>query len=355
MGSAPLAGPALADRTWRDEGRRGPSPKDGKGDAMIASAKTSRRPQGRWRTRAVLTAVAGAGLATALVTGAASAGAATAAAAPAAGTAPGGLYIGNELFMAYTGSDHTVQVKNLASGVTFNVGGNVISAPSLATDGTGRVLIFGRGSDSALWYKSCTETGTCSAWVSLGGTVTAKPGAVYTTAGDYNVYARGGNGAVWFRSHTASGWGPWRSFGGNVLAGTGPAAAETSSGPYVLVAGTNKQLYIAGPGVVPFSPAGGQSTASPGLAYTAAPSGGQPALVGVATGTNHVGYYHRFLSNSPGWHSMGGNFNSGLTVAGLTGTTTTTTLGLGSNNQVYAGTQSWATYPPKLFSWIPES
>jgi hypothetical protein len=330
---------------------------------MNASANTSRRPRGRWRNRVLLAAAGGAGLTAALAAGATSAGAATAApaapaaVAPAAGTAPGGLYIGNDLFMAYTGSNHTVQVKNLASGVTFNAGGNVISAPSLATDGNGAVLIFGRGSDSALWFRQCTETGTCQAWTSLGGTITAKPGAVLTgpAAFDYRVYARGGNGALWFRDHSPSGWAAWRSFGGSLLAGTGPAAAEASSGPYVLVVGTNKQMYIAGPGVVPFGAAGGQTTASPGLAFTAAPSGGQAALVGVATGTNGSGFYHRFLSNSPGWHSLGGKWNSGLTVAGLFGTTTTTTLGLGTDNNVYAGTQSWATYPPKLFALVKET
>src|ERR1700761_4621709 len=249
---------------------------------MIASAHTSRRPRGRWRNRALIAAIGGAGLTAALAAGATSAGAATAApaapaaAGPAAGTAPADIYLSNDLFAVYTGSDHTVQVKNLATGLAFNAGGNVISAPSVATDGNGNLLIFGRGSDSALWERQCTQSGACGSWVSLGGTITAKPGAVYLNAvGEYNVYARGGNGAVWFRTHTTSGgWSAWRSYGGNVLAGTGPAAAELSTGPYVLVTGTNKQLYVAGPGVLPFSNAGGQTTASPGLT----------AVQGVGTG-----------------------------------------------------------------------
>lgn len=91
---------------------------------------------------------------------------------------------------------------------------------------------------------------------------------------DYSVFARGGNGAVWYRSHTTAGWGAWRSLGGNLLAGTGPAAADLN-GVYVLVTGTNKQLYLEGPGVTGFNPVGGLSTANPGLAATAAPSGGQ--------------------------------------------------------------------------------
>ncbi|HWG14376.1 MAG TPA: hypothetical protein VG268_13975 [Streptosporangiaceae bacterium] len=322
---------------------------------MTASAKTSRRPRGRWRTRAVLTAVAGAGLATALVTGAAPAGAATAAVAPSPFFTPGGVYVGNSLVTAWTGSDHTVQVKDVANGTTFNAGGNVTNAIGLAPSGSD-VLIFGQGVDGALWYKACTLAGSCSGWVSLGGKVTSRPGAVFQgpNVADYSVYARGTNGAVWYRTHTTAGWAGWKSLGGNLLIGTGPAAADLN-GTYVLVVGTNQQLYLEGPGVTGFNPVGGQTTSDPGLAATAAPSGGQAALVGVARGTDGHGYYHRFLSNSPGWHSLGGTFNTGLVVANLAGTTTTTTFGVGSDNQVYAGTQSWATYPPKLFSWIRES
>src|SRR6201996_3928724 len=327
---------------------------DGKGDAMTASASISRLSRGRWRARALATGLAGAGLATALVAGATSAGAAVAAA-PAGGAAPGGVYVGNTLVMAYTGTDHTVTVKNLGSGgATFNVGGNLIAAPALAPSGSD-VVIFGPGSNHAMFYKVCTLTGSCSGWVSLGGSVTSKAGAVFQgpTVADYSVYARGGNGAVWGRSHTTAGWGAWHSLGGSLLAGTGPAAADLN-GTFVLAVGPSKQLFLSEVGVTGFQPVGGQNSASPGLAATAAPSGGQAALVGVATGTNGAGFYHRFLSNSPGWHSLGGHWNSGLTVANLAGTTTTTTLGLGTDNNVYAGTQSWSTYPPKLFAFVKE-
>lgn len=321
---------------------------------MTASVNTSRRPHGRWRTRALAASAAGAGLAAALVTGAASAGAATAAA-PAAGTAPGGVYVGNSLVTAWTGTDHSVQVKDLANGVTFNVGGDLSAAPSLAPTGSD-LLIFGPGTDHALYYKQCTLAGSCSAWISLGGSVTSKASAVFEgpNVADYAAFVRGGNGAVWYRTHTTAGWGAWRSLGGSLLAGTGPAAADLN-GVYVMVAGTNQQLYVAGPGDGAFTYAGGQTTSSPGLAVTAAPSGGQAALIGVVRGTDNHGYYHRFLATSPGWHAMGGTFSSGLTVANLAGTTTTTTFGLGTDNAVYASSQSWATYPPSLFSWIRES
>src|SRR6201995_4695876 len=144
---------------------------------MTASASISRLAKGRWRTTALAAGLAGAGRATALIAGATTAGAA-AAAVPAAGTAPGGVYVGNSLVMAYTGTDHTVQVKDLANGVTFNVGGKLTAAPALAPSGSD-VLIFGPGTNHQLYFKSCTLAGSCSGWVSLGGSGTSKAGAVF--------------------------------------------------------------------------------------------------------------------------------------------------------------------------------
>src|SRR5579875_3448053 len=193
-------------------GGGGGRPHGWEGDAMSASASISRLSRGRWGTRALLAGLASAGLATALAAGATSAGAAVAAAAPAGGTAPGGVYVGSSLVMAYTGTDHTVQVKDLANGVTFNAGGNLTAAPALAPSGSD-VLIFGPGTNHQLYFKSCTLAGSCSGWVSLGGSVTSKAGAVFEgpKVADYAVYVRGGNGAAWGRTHTTAGWGAWRS------------------------------------------------------------------------------------------------------------------------------------------------
>jgi hypothetical protein len=156
------------------------------------------------------------------------------------------------------------------------------------------------------------------------------------------VYARGTDGAVWARDHTTAGWGAWHSIGGNVLAGTGPAAAFLN-GTFVLVVGTNKQLYISQVGVTGFTAAGGQTTADPGLTAITG------ALVGVVRGTDNHGYYHRFLSTSPGWNAMGGSFGSGLTAVAVGATTYT--FGLRTDSQVYRSIGTWTAYPPTLSGW----
>jgi hypothetical protein len=74
-------------------------------------------------------------------------------------------------------------------------------------------------------------------------------------------------------------WDSWHSLGGQVLAGTGPTAAYLDGSTYVMVAGTDHQLYIEQVGVTGFVPAGGQTTASPAL--TGVPgTDGQPDASG---------------------------------------------------------------------------
>jgi hypothetical protein len=346
---------------------------------MIASGSSGRRPRGtwgRWRARALLAATAGAGLASVLAVGATSAQAASTSTAtsagparaarpainqppPQAGVMPGGTYVGSSLVTAYLQGGE-VWVKDLASGNYFDTGayqsgGALVTGPSVIPSGND-VLVFDVGANHQLYVDSCTLAADCSGWSSLGGDITSKAGAVFQgpNVADYSVYARGTNGAVWGRTHTTAGWGSWEQVGGNLRPGTGPAAADLN-GTYILATGTNNELYLAEIGHFGFEPVGGITTASPGLAVTAASSAGQAALVGVARGTDNQGYYHRFLSSSPGWHGMGGTFSTGLSVANEAWTTTTTAFGLGSDSQLYAGTQSWATYPPRLYSWILES
>ena len=144
-------------------------------------------------------------------------------------------------------------MKNLTTGQFTPAGGHLVGAPSAMADGPG-VLVFGRGTDNQLWVNSCNLSKLCGTWSPLGGTLTSAPGAVLgPNAADYSVYVRGTDGAVRARDHSASGWGPWHSLGGQVLAGTGPTAAYIG-GTYVMVAGTNRELYLEKVGVTSFGP-----------------------------------------------------------------------------------------------------
>jgi hypothetical protein len=295
------------------------------------------------RARALLAALAAAVMASVLAAGPASA--APAATPPASGTSPGAAFVGVDIVMAYTATDGSVWVRNVDTGVYTPAGGHLVTGPALVASGS-TVIVFGEGTDHELWTTTCTPgAASCSGWTSLGGTVTSRAGAVFRgpNAADYSVYARGANGAVWGLDHTPVGWGAWYTIGGNLYDGTGPAAADLG-GVYVLVTGTNKELYLqkVGPGAV-FGPVGGLTTQSPGLAAITG------AIVGFARGTDNAAYYHQFLSTSPGWHSFGGHLTSGLAAA--SSATSTYTFGLGTDSRVYENNGAWAVYPPTFTGW----
>ena len=265
---------------------------------------------------------------------------------PAKGISPSVSAATSAVSLFYTAADGTVWTASAAGtpGTATQVSnGKVAGAVSAITAGTS-TIVFGTGSGGAVWMATRTG-GKWSSWASIGGNVTSAPGAVFQgpNSADYAVFARGPSGAVWGRDHTSAGWGPWHNDGGNLLAGPAPAAAAIS-GTYLLVVGTNKQLYISHAGVTGFSSVGGQTTVSPGL--TSIPG----ALVGFVRGTDNVGYYHKFLNTTPGWHAMGGVFGSGLSTAALG--TTTYTFGLSAGTSVYRSIGNWSTYPPKLGGWV---
>ncbi len=248
----------------------------------------------------------------------------------------------------YTAANGTVWTKTATGAATQVSNGVVVGAVSGLFNGSS-IILFGRGTDHAVWYTTGSGT-SWSSWASLGGGITAQPGAVYRgSAAVYSVFARGTNGAVWARDHSSAGWGAWHSEGGNLYGGTGPSAAYFGGITYVLVAGTNKQLYLAEAGLTGFKPVGGLTTATPAL--TTAPG----ALAGFVRGTNGVAYFHRFLTTSPGWHSMGGLFTSGLGAANTAiGGTETFTVGLGTNSNVYFDGGNWSFgYPPHFLGWSP--
>ena len=315
-------------------------------------------PRGRrLAARTLAATIAGGGLAAVLAAGTATAATASAATAPApaAGIAPGAALAGSTRVVGYTAAGGSVWLRNLATGSLTSAGGHLASGPGLMGNGS-TVLIFGQGPGGHLWETSCTLSGQCGTWQSLGGTITSSPSAAVSgpSPEQYSVYARGSNGAEWTRQHSTGGWGAWRSLGGNLLAGTGPAAAYVyGDGPYTLVTGTNHELYVEGPGVTGFNPAGGRTNSSPALTAIPAAQGQPAALIGFVRGTNNAGYYHRFLANSPGWHSMGGRLATGPAAFTQAVATIPTTFvyAQGTDHRIYQDAPDWAAPTPGLTGW----
>ena len=333
-------------RSLRDSGLAGAS-------ARLAG------PTGRWRRRlagssmAVMAALAGVCLPT--VSAAAAPDPPPVITPPEPGVTPGAA-VGTEVDMFYTATDGTVWILQGVGtcplcGPAVPYGGRLVSAPAAIWTGSTEI-VFGEGTDHQLWYNILGGTFS-QPWYPLGGKLTSKPGAVSLGGGAYAVFVRGTDGAVWERVHTATAWQPWQRVGGQVLAGTGPTAAYlTGTGHiYVGVAGTNRQMYLkVANRSTGFFSIGGQMTADPALTVIS-PS----TLVAFSRGTSGAGYYNRYTEavGLTGWHSIGGRLTSGLAAGSgtMAGKPTTYTFGLGTDNQVYEKTGTWATYPPSFSSW----
>ena len=176
------------------------------------------------------------------------------------------------------------------------------------------------------------------------------------------MYIRGGDGAVWFRALdrvSASGpvWQPWRSIGGRLLPGTGPAAAQTSGGIFVAAVGTDHTLWTAtsssGNGGYVWRSLGGQTTSDPAVIVP-----DQSPLTGVAIvrGTDGTAWYNEFSGHTtgvaPGWHSLGGKLTAGVTAIPAMVTVPpgpAYLFGLGADNQAWMRTGTW----PALGGWTP--
>ena len=116
-----------------------------------------------------------------------------------------------------------------------------IDGPDVSSWAPGRLDLFVRGSDNALWH--CPFFGSWSSWESLGTFITSDPAAVSWQKGRIDVFARGGDNALWHKWHSkGNGWSGWESLGGVLT--SGPAVCSWAAKRLdVFVRGTDNALW----------------------------------------------------------------------------------------------------------------
>ena len=224
-------------------------------------------------------------------------------------------------------------------------GGRLVGGPA-ALLYSNTLLAFGRGTDNQLWFS---DDGP--GWDPLGGRLTSKPGVASLGGAAYAVFVRGTDGAVWERVFNGLKWQAWTRLGGQLLAGTAPAAAYLSGVGklWIAVVGTNHQVYLKlANGVGGFFSVGGQTTVDPALAEASTVTPNTLAIF--YRGPDDAAYWNRY-SEAEGlatWQSMGGRFTSGLSAATgiVNGAVTTYTIGLGTNSQVFGNVGTWTSSNP---------
>jgi peptidoglycan hydrolase-like protein with peptidoglycan-binding domain len=78
-----------------------------------------------------------------------------------------------------------------------SLGGVLTSGPGVSSWASGRLDVFVRGTDNALWHK--WFSGGWSGWESLGGVITSDPDAVSWGPNRIDAFARGTDNALWHK------------------------------------------------------------------------------------------------------------------------------------------------------------
>jgi hypothetical protein len=95
-----------------------------------------------------------------------------------------------------------------------SLGGGITSAPAICSWGPGRLDVFARGEDFALWHKYSQDLQSWSEWESLGGGLASPPAAVSWSEGRIDVFVRGTDRALWHKWFGDGNWSGWESLGG---------------------------------------------------------------------------------------------------------------------------------------------
>lgn len=190
----------------------------------------------------------------------------------------------------------------------LNIGGTATSKPAVASRAAGRLDVFVRGTDSALYVRSWNGTTWGGGWTKLDGVLASAPTAVSRDANHVDVFTRGTNGQLYTLSWSPSGWGRWATLGG-ALTSAPAVASRGSSSLDVYVRGTDDALHVRswnGAGWGAWTKVGGKLTAPPGA--VASDVGREHVLV---RGTNGSLYANTYTTSWSGFRNVGGALTSG--------------------------------------------
>lgn len=189
-----------------------------------------------------------------------------------------------------------------------NLGGGLASGPACCSWSPGRLDVFVRGLDDALWHKYYEEG--WSEWETLGGGLSSEPAAVSWAAGRIDVFVRGSDNALWHKFFEG-GWSDWESLGGGLS--SGPAVASWKAGRLdVFVRGLDDALwhkYYEG-GWSDWESVGGGLSSEP-----AAVSWADGRIDVFVRGLDNALWHKFFWGGWSDWESLGGQLSSGPAVA----------------------------------------
>lgn len=237
----------------------------------------------------------------------------------------------------------------------ISLGGGATSRPAPAQSSSGRLDVFTKGQDNALWQRTWNGS-AWSGWTSVGGSLTSSPAAVASGTNRIDVFARGVDNRLWHRWWNGSAWSSWSPVGGVLT--SGPAVASWSAGRLdVFARGQDQALWhvswSASGGWSAWQSLGGVLTSDP-----AAVSWGANRIDVFARGKDNA-LWHLWWNGSSwwGWSSLGGQLGSAPAVSSCA-SGRLDIVALGMNSEVYrlgyaaawtpwesSSTQTWTSDP----------
>jgi len=248
-----------------------------------------------------------------------------------------GYHANHSLELFVQGADHALWWKNLSSTAKSwsawkPLGGYLTSDPAATSRAVNTIEVFVRGGDGALWSRNTTDGGTSwNAWYKIGGQLLTGTGPaacrhVFPLGGGYlsegiSVLVTGTNHALYHKIYDPAkgGWQAWTSLGGYLTSSPAAAMADRDSADlpilHAYVRGDDDALWEYGGS---WSKIGGQLLAGTGpAAWGGWSTAGYGYSVDVfVTGTNHALYHKAYVPGPDpskswsAWENLGGYLTS---------------------------------------------
>lgn len=165
--------------------------------------------------------------------------------------APAAAVARTTVVVAARGTDNTLRLRMMHNGTWgrwTSWGGTLSAAPAITSTSLGRIDVFIRGADHALWVRTLRPGQPLTKWTRLGGHLSTAPAAVATGENSFAVYAGGPGHFVWVAS--SPGW-AWTSLGGRrTYSAPAIGFVPQTNGGWLLIRGTGNTLWGKGPQVL---------------------------------------------------------------------------------------------------------
>jgi hypothetical protein len=162
--------------------------------------------------------------------------------------APAAAVARTTLVVAARGTDNTLRLRMMHNGTWgrwTSWGGILSAAPAITGTSLGRIDVFIRGADHALWVRTLRPGQPLTKWKRLGGHLSTAPAAVAVGENSFEVAAGGPDHFVWV---TSSGTWAWRSLGGRrTYSAPAIGFVPQTNGGWTLIRGTDNTLWGKGP------------------------------------------------------------------------------------------------------------